>query len=86
VGAALALAGCGILAYLAVLKVAFGQGIGQRPLLLLGAIALLVGMQLIGTGFLGDVLRHSAARERRPYRVRAVVGGREAEQPTPARR
>lgn len=73
VGTALTAAGLGVLAYLSVLKLAFGQGIGQRPLLLLGALALLVGVQLIGTGFLGDVLRHAAARDRPPYRVRRVV-------------
>ena len=73
VGAALALAGFAILAYLSVLKLAFGQGLGQRPLLLLGVLALLVGVQLIGTGFLGDVLRHTAARERPPYRVRRLL-------------
>lgn len=73
VGAALATTGFGILAYLTVLKLVFQQGIGQRPLLLFGVVTLLVGFQLIGTGFLGDVLRHSAARERQPYRVRHVV-------------
>jgi glycosyltransferase involved in cell wall biosynthesis len=75
VGAALSAGGLVILAYLSVLKLVFSQGIGQRPLLLLGALALLVGVQLIGTGFLGDVLRHSAARERQPYRIRAVLDG-----------
>jgi glycosyltransferase involved in cell wall biosynthesis len=72
VGAALSAVGLAILAYLSVLKLVFGQGIGQRPLLLLGVVALLVGVQLIGTGFLGDVLRHSSGRDRLPYRVRTV--------------
>ena len=73
VGAALSGVGVAILAYLSVLKLVFGRGIGQRPLLLLGVVALLVGVQLIGTGFIGDVLRHSAARDRPPYRVRGVL-------------
>lgn len=75
IGATLSTAGVAILAYLTVLKLAFGQGIGSRPLLLLGVLALLVGVQLIGTGFVGDILRHSAARERQPYRIRAVING-----------
>lgn len=75
VGALLAVVGTVILAYLSVLKLVFGQGIGSRPLLQLGVLALLVGVQLVGTGFIGDVLRHSAARERRPYKIRAVLGG-----------
>ena len=73
VGAALSVAGLVVLAYLSVLKVAFGEGIGQRPLLLFGVLAVLAGLQLVGVGFLGDVLRHATARDRVPYRVRRVV-------------
>ncbi|MPZ89244.1 MAG: glycosyltransferase [Nitriliruptorales bacterium] len=73
IGAALSATGFAILAYLSVLRLVFDQGIGQRPLLQLGVLALLVGVQLIGTGFLGDVLRHSNARERQPYRIRQVI-------------
>lgn len=79
VGASLSGTGLVILAYLSLMKLAFGQGIGQRPLLLLGALALLVGVQLIGAGFLGDVLRHTVARDRQPYRVRMLLDGSAAE-------
>ncbi|HUH07867.1 MAG TPA: hypothetical protein VML96_08670, partial [Egibacteraceae bacterium] len=74
-GVGVALSGVGflVLVYLSVLKLAFGEGIGQRPLLLFGVVALLVGAQLIGTGFIGDVLRHSVSRERQPYKVRRVL-------------
>lgn len=74
VGVALSTVGFVILAYLSFIKIAFGAGIGQRPLLMLGVLSLLVGVQLVGTGFIGDVLRHSWAGERRPYRVRQRHG------------
>jgi glycosyltransferase involved in cell wall biosynthesis len=74
VGAALSIAGVVILAYLSVLKVVFGQGIGSRPLLQAGVLCLLVGVQLVGTGFIGDVLRHANARHEAPYRIRRVLG------------
>ncbi len=73
VGAALSIAGFLILSYLTVLKVGFGQGIGSRPLLQFGVLCFLVGVQLVGTGFIGDVLRHSNARQQQPYRVRRVL-------------
>lgn len=41
--------------YLTVLKI-FGENIGDRPLLLLGALLILVGVQLFGMGILGEVL------------------------------
>ncbi|CAN5335723.1 glycosyltransferase family 2 protein [soil metagenome] len=74
VGAALSVAGFVILTYLSVLRLFFGQGIGTRPLLLFGVLCFLVGVQLVGTGFIGDILRHSNASRQIPYRIRRVVG------------
>lgn len=42
-------------AYLTVLKL-FGENIGGRPLLLLAVLLILMGVQLIGMGLLGEVL------------------------------
>ncbi|HEX5392041.1 MAG TPA: glycosyltransferase family 2 protein [Rhodocyclaceae bacterium] len=47
--------GIGICGYLTLLKL-FGESIGGRPLLLLGAILVLMGVQLIGLGLLGEIL------------------------------
>ncbi|HWH33474.1 MAG TPA: glycosyltransferase family 2 protein [Egibacteraceae bacterium] len=74
VGAGLLGLGSLALVYLAGLKLFTGAGIGARPLLQFGVLAVLIGVQLIGTGFIGDVLRHSFARDRKPYRVRHVLG------------
>ena len=48
--------GGAFLLYLAVLKLAFHQDIGGRPLLLLGALLTLIGVQLVATGVLGELL------------------------------
>lgn len=56
VGAALGLIGGLILAWLAFEKLALGQPIGGRPLLLLGALLVLIGVQLVATGVLGELL------------------------------
>jgi glycosyltransferase involved in cell wall biosynthesis len=73
VGTALSTIGLVVLAYLSFIKLAFGAGIGQRPLLMFGVLAVLVGVQLVGTGFIGDVLRHSSSRNEKPYRIREVI-------------
>jgi glycosyltransferase involved in cell wall biosynthesis len=83
VGMAMSAVGFVILAYLSFLRLMLGQGIGQRPLLMLGVLALLVGVQLVGTGFIGDVLRHSWAGERQPYRVRQVHERRDGDDQAP---
>jgi glycosyltransferase involved in cell wall biosynthesis len=55
VGLGASLVGVAILAYLTVLK-AQGQGIGARPLLLLGVLLVVVGVQLLSLGLIGEML------------------------------
>jgi glycosyltransferase involved in cell wall biosynthesis len=55
-GFALGLAGFAILAWLAFDKLALGREIGGRPLLLLGVLLVLIGVQLLATGLIGELL------------------------------
>jgi glycosyltransferase involved in cell wall biosynthesis len=45
-----------VLAYLTIEKLAFGHDIGGRPLLMLGVLLALIGVQLLATGLLGELL------------------------------
>ena len=80
-GACAAAVGLAIGAYLTVLKLAFGAQIGGRPLLFLAILLILVGVQLIVMGLLGEMLvRVYHESQRRPiYMVKRVLGhpGRE---------
>ncbi len=69
-------AGLGIAAYLTVLKLAFGAQIGQRPLLVLAVLLILVGVQLIGMGLLGEMLVrvYHEAQQKPIYMVKRVLG------------
>ena len=55
VGLWMLLPGLGVCSYLAIIKL-FGENIGGRPLLLLGALLVLMGTQLIAIGLLGEIL------------------------------
>ncbi len=55
-GFACLLPGVGILGYLAIRKLALGEEIGGRPLLMLGVLLMLTGVTLIGQGLLGEIL------------------------------
>ncbi len=74
--------GIAIGGYLTVLKLAFGAQIGGRPLLFLGILLVLVGVQLVVMGLLGEMLvRVYHESQRKPiYMVKRVLGhpGREA--------
>jgi len=80
-GVGAAAVGCAIGGYLSVLKLVFGVGIGGRPLLFLGVLLILVGVQLIVMGLLGEMLvRVYHESQRKPiYMVKRVLGhpGRE---------
>ena len=60
------------LAYLAVLKLAFNQNIGGRPLLILGVLLTLIGVQLLAAGVLGELLTrvYHEPQGRRQYVLR----------------
>jgi glycosyltransferase involved in cell wall biosynthesis len=54
-GLALSVAGIGILVYLTVVKV-LGEAIGQRPLLTLGVLLVVVGLQFFSLGLLSEMV------------------------------
>lgn len=51
--------------------------IGTRPLLMLGVLLLLTGLQFISTGLVGEMLRNSSFRSGDDYAVRRVLAGRQ---------
>jgi len=65
-----------ILLYLSADKVLFGKDIGGRPLLLLGALLIIVGIQLIGMGLLGEMLvRVYHESQKKPiYVIKKILG------------
>ncbi|WP_457596726.1 glycosyltransferase family 2 protein [Hydrogenimonas sp.] len=59
--------------YLFVVKL-LGQDIGQRPLLILGVMLTLGGIQLITTGFIAELIMRTyfESQNKKPYTVKAV--------------
>ncbi|HAM49717.1 MAG TPA: glycosyltransferase [Nitrospiraceae bacterium] len=70
------LAGFILLLYLSVEKIILGKPIGGRPLLLLGALLIIVGIQFIGMGLLGEmIVRVYHETQRKPiYVIKKVLG------------
>ena len=64
--------------YLAAEKIFFGRPIGGRPLLLLGVLMLIIGIQLIGMGLLGEMLvRTYHESQKKPiYTIKKITGGK----------
>ncbi len=65
--------------YLFVLKL-FGNDIGGRPLLILGVMLTLGGIQLITTGFLAEIMMRTyyEAQNKKPYIIKEIYTGKKA--------
>lgn len=61
--------------YLTILKLGFGQDIGDRPLLILAVLLFLTGIQLFCFGLLGEIMMRTyhESQQRPIYRVREVI-------------
>jgi glycosyltransferase involved in cell wall biosynthesis len=79
VGSVLAAIGTIIMLYLAGLWI-FQGGIGWRPLLFFGTTAVVVGLQLISVGLLGEMLRNATFRAEEEYSIRQILDDTEGKQ------
>jgi glycosyltransferase involved in cell wall biosynthesis len=69
--------GLGICGYLTLQKILFGAPLADRPLLLLGALLVMVGVQLISLGLVADLLARTyhEAQDKAPYYIRSRIDG-----------
>ena len=79
-GLVLGLVGVGIGAYLSWQRLVNDARIGDRPLLMLAVLLILVGLQLFGTGLLGEMLVATRPRRETGYR-RFTLSGPETPPP-----
>ncbi len=64
--------GFGINLYLAVLW-AQGEGLSRRPLLLLGVLLMILGIQVLTTGLIAEMINSAAFRRRDSYSIRELL-------------
>ena len=83
VGLTLLLVGFVLLAYLTFDKLVLGHDIGGRPLLLLGVLLALIGVQLLATGLLGELLTriYHEPQGRPQYVLRTAPRARRRQEP-----
>lgn len=69
IGSVFGLLGAVICGYLAVLWFLGDRPIGDRPLLMFGVLLILVGVQLLATGLMAELLVYATQRRERPYEL-----------------
>ena len=75
------LAGFVLSLWISIDKIVFGNPIGDRPLLLLGVLMIIVGVQMFTTGLIGEMMIKREMERTSSYRVNEVLrpGGRPLE-------
>lgn len=76
-GVAFGAAGTAVLGYLAYQRLVLERSIGTRPLLFLGALLVLMGVQFVSLGLIGELVirTYYSVRGRRAYHVRRALTG-----------
>ena len=72
------MAGLLVCAYLSAVKLS-GEPIGHRPLLTLGILLIVVGVQILATGLIAELVVHLGGRDQAPYEVSREVRPRDDE-------
>lgn len=73
VGLLMAIPGLATMLYLGIYRVLGLGPIAQRPLLLLGVLLVVLGIQLLSIGLIGEILVFTHARQFREYRIAAII-------------
>jgi hypothetical protein len=73
VGSSLFVGGGLITSYLGIYRILGFGGIADRPLLILGVLLIVLGIQLFSIGLLGEIIIFTHARTTKEYQVREVL-------------
>ena len=72
IGGAFSLSGIVICLILAIQNFQQGGGVSGRPLLLLGVLMIVLGVQILGFGLVGEIIIFSQARNLKEYRIEHI--------------
>ncbi len=72
VGMVFFLMGFVVLGIVSAEKILFGEGLYNRPAFLLGVMLLVLGVQIIGFGLVGEIIIYTQAKNFREYRIERI--------------
>jgi hypothetical protein len=73
VGASILCIGSALVLYLVADRLVFGEGLANRPALLLSSLLVVLGLQLFALGLLGELIIFTHARGMKDYQVDRVI-------------
>jgi hypothetical protein len=76
IGLPLALLGALATAYLVVARLAFGEPLADRPALVFAVLMLVLGVQIVALGLIGEIVIFASSRRMRTYEIDKIIRGR----------
>lgn len=76
IGVPIFLIGLVVTIYLIVSKLVFGEPLADRPALVFSVMMLVLGVQIIAMGLVGEFVIYSASRRMRTYEIDEIIRGR----------
>ena len=73
VGSFLSLTGLGITVYLGIMRILGMTALKDRPLLLLGILLIVLGIQIFSAGLVGELIIFSHAKELKDYNIEEII-------------
>jgi hypothetical protein len=73
VGVSIFVVGSLLVSWLVIERLFFGQGLTQRPALLLSSLLVVLGLQLFALGLLGELIIFTHARSIKDYQIERVI-------------
>lgn len=84
VGVPLILIGALLTAYLVIDRLFFGEPLADRPALVFAVLMLVLGIQIVALGLVGEIIIFSSSRRLRSYEIDEVLRGRPSAEPESA--
>ncbi|MEM7526019.1 MAG: glycosyl transferase family 2 [Pseudomonadota bacterium] len=82
VGLPIFLLGMLALAYLVVSRLMFGEPLADRPALVFAVMMIVLGLQIIALGLIGEIVIFSSTRRMRSYEIQTIIRGRPTDEET----
>jgi len=82
VGVPLIAAGLLLTTYLVVERLLFGEALADRPALVFSVMMLVLGIQIMALGLVGEIIIFSTSRRMRSYEIDQIIRGRPADDET----
>jgi hypothetical protein len=73
IGVPILLIGIGYTAVLAIERLVFGEGLADRPALVLAVLLVVLGIQVLALGLIGEIIIFVSGKRNKDYKIEKII-------------